>query len=262
MERKNRTVRVRNLIERRDNAMKDKDVMIQKLITEFKEKIHEVERRARARTISKDEDYLNRIVETIKNNPTGGIIEGDGGAVSNSYAYRAETTFFSVAWYWSKIRSTYEISVYRDRTSQVPHGRGWLFYYEDRKTAWKKLYAKRYDLLKKKLGERRIKKLSLPMLEGLEETGEICGGLVLAKTIYRKENINYSSVYLGTPEKWYKLPDKISSKFSILENIEKVNPWTVLWWMGFRKRKRKWTPEISKELTVFFVTGELTGWKA
>lgn len=239
-----------------------KDVMIQKLITEFQEKTHEAEKRAHVRTISKDKDFLDEIVETIKNHSTGGIIEGDGGAVSNSYTYRAETTFFSVAWYWSKIRSAYRISVYRDRAKQVPYGRDGFFYYKDRKTAWKRLYMERRDLLKKKLGERRIKKLGLPMLEGLEGTGEICGNLILAKTIYRKENINYSSVYLGTPEKWYKLPDKISSKFSILENIEKADPWTVLWRMGFRKRKRKWTPEISKELTVFFVTGELTGWKA
>ncbi|QSQ10523.1 hypothetical protein H0A61_02931 [Koleobacter methoxysyntrophicus] len=223
---------------------------VEKIIEKLREAVSEAEKRAYARTISAE--LLNEIIETIKKHPAGGMIEADGGAVAKRYSYRAETTYVFAAWYWSPLRWKYKISADRRQAEEVRYGRGGGFYYKGRREAWKVLFEERYELLKKKLYKRRVKKAGLPMLDGLVEAGKVCGGILLAKT-----NRN---VFLGTPDRWYRLPDTVSEAV-LFRDIEKVNPWTVLWQLGFRKRKREWTPKLAKELTVFFVTGELTGWK-
>jgi len=223
---------------------------VEEVIERLREAVSEAEKRAYARTISAN--LFDEIIETIKKNPAGGMIEADGGAVAKRYSYRAETTHVFAAWYWSPLRWKYEIRADRRQAEEVPYGRGSVFYYEGRREAWKVLFEERYELLKKKLSERRVKKAGLPILDGLVEAGKAYGGILLAKT-----NRN---VFLGTPGKWYRLPDTVS-KAVLFRDIEKVNPWTVLWQLGFRKRKRELSPKLAKELTVFFVTGELTGWK-
>jgi hypothetical protein len=223
---------------------------IEEVIEKLREAVSEAEKRAYARTISAN--LFDEIIETIKKNPAGGMIEADGGAVAKRYNYKAETTYVFAAWYWSPLRWKHEISAGRRRAEKVPYGRGGVFYYKGRREAWEVLFEERYELLRKKLSERRVKKAGLPMLDGLVEAGEVCGGILLAKT-----NRN---VFLGTPDRWYRLPDRTSKKLLYMD-LKEVNPWTVLWQLGFKKRKRELSPKLAKELTVFFVTGELTGWK-
>ena len=81
--------------------------------------VTEAEKGARARCLPLEK--LGVVVEAVASTPYG-IAEGDGGHVAKSYSFRAETTYFRLAWYTQGKQKFVGVSVFRGNAKKVAYG--------------------------------------------------------------------------------------------------------------------------------------------
>ena len=219
-------------------------------LEELRGMIAEAEKGARARTLPLEK--LGVIVEAVASIPYG-IAEGDGGHVAKSYSFRAETTYFRLAWYTRGKQKFVSVSVFRGNAKKVAYGaNGYLDISATGKwEAFRLVFPSRAkkieDWLRNKKIAAAIRHLPKPPVEIVEiqEIQPDEGGLV-------KAEVGPHKYYIGTPGGWIFIPYE--------KGDERRSAWTILARQGFpvprRKANRVWTEALTAAVALH-VLGEV-----
>jgi hypothetical protein len=212
--------------------------------------VAEAEKRARARTLPLEK--LGVVVEAVASTPYG-IAEGDGGHVAKSYSFRAETTYFRLAWYTQGKQKFLGVSVFRGNAKKVAYGANGYLDIDISPSKWEAFRlvfpsrAKRIeDWLRNKRIAAAIRHLPKPPVEIVEirEVQPDEGGLVKAEVGPHN--------YIGTPGGWIFIPYE--------KGDERRTAWTILARQGFpvprRKANRVWTEALTAAVALH-VLGEV-----
>jgi len=212
--------------------------------------VTEAEKGARARCLPLEK--LGVVVEAVASTPYG-IAEGDGGHVAKSYSFRAETTYFRLAWYTRGKQKFVSVSVFRGNAKKVAYGaNGYLDISATGKwEAFRLVFPSRAkkieDWLRNKKIAAAIRHLPKPPVEIVEiqEIQPDEGGLV-------KAEVGPHKYYIGTPAGWLYIPYQ--------KGDERRTAWTILARQGFpvprRKAHRVWTEGLTAAVALH-VLGEV-----
>ena len=212
--------------------------------------VTEAEKGARARCLPLEK--LGVVVEAVASTPYG-IAEGDGGHVAKSYSFRAETTYFRLAWYTRGKQKFVGVSVFRGNAKKVAYGaNGYLDISATGKwEAFRMVFPSRAqkieDWLRNKKIAAAIRHLPKPPVEIVEirEVQPDEGGLV-------KAEVGPHKYYIGTPGGWIFIPYE--------KGDERRTAWTILSRKGFpvprRKANRVWTEALTAAVALH-VLGEV-----
>lgn len=209
--------------------------------------VTEAEKGARARCLPLEK--LGVVVEAVASTPYG-IAEGDGGHVAKSYSFRAETTYFRLAWYTQGNQKFVSVSVFRGNAKKVAYGaNGYLDISATGKwEAFCMVFPSRAqkiaDWLRNKRIAAAIRHLPKPPVE-IREVQPDEGGLV-------KAEVGPHKYYIGTPAGWLYIPYQ--------KGDERRTAWTILARQGFpvprRKANRVWTEALTAAVALH-VLGEV-----
>lgn len=218
-------------------------------LEELRGMIAEAEKGARARCLPLEK--LGVVVEAVASTPYG-IAKGDGGHVAKSYSFRAETTYFRLAWYTQGKQKFFSVSVFRGNAKKLAYGaNGYLDISATGKwEAFRLVFPSRAkkieDWLRNKRIAAAIRHLPKPPIE-IREIREVQpdeGGLVKAEGPHK--------YYIGTPGGWIFIPYE--------KGDERRSAWTILARQGFpvprRKANRVWTEALTAAVALH-VLGEV-----